>query len=156
MEETLYCTGCETWKKVLDFSIKKTSKTGRSSKCKKCHNEYVKNVWYPKNSAKQVKASSEWKKRNKVSYLASSLKISKEESAKFIKRGKDKCDVCSSEKQLAFDHCHKTGIARGILCFKCNSTLGILGDNLESVKEKFESFINYLETPITEHPNYLS
>ena len=32
------------------------------------------------------------------------------------------------------DHCHETGEFRGWLCKKCNTGLGNLGDNLESLE----------------------
>jgi len=32
-------------------------------------------------------------------------------------------------KQVAIDHCHVTGVVRGILCIGCNTALGRLGDN---------------------------
>jgi hypothetical protein len=35
---------------------------------------------------------------------------------------------------LHFDHCHETGLFRGWLCSKCNSGLGLLGDNEEALE----------------------
>ena len=32
------------------------------------------------------------------------------------------------------DHCHTTGIVRGILCHKCNTAIGKLGDTADGVR----------------------
>jgi hypothetical protein len=34
---------------------------------------------------------------------------------------------------LNIDHCHATGVVRGLLCRRCNTGIGQLGDNYESV-----------------------
>ena len=44
------------------------------------------------------------------------------------------CAICGKTKEqngarLAVDHCHDTGIVRGILCIRCNVTLGVLGED---------------------------
>ena len=47
------------------------------------------------------------------------------------------CALCrkpnAAGKKLAVDHDHKTGIIRGLLCNGCNTALGTLGDNVESI-----------------------
>tara|TARA_R110001592_G_scaffold218372_1_gene472413 strand:+ start:975 stop:1415 length:441 start_codon:yes stop_codon:yes gene_type:complete len=47
----------------------------------------------------------------------------------------DKCQVCGSKDKLCYDHDHKTMEFRGVLCNKCNRSIGILGDTLESIEK---------------------
>lgn len=39
------------------------------------------------------------------------------------------------------DHCHETGKVRGVLCVDCNTSLGKLGDTVESIRK----VLRYLE-----------
>jgi len=39
---------------------------------------------------------------------------------------------------LAVDHCHLTGMVRGLLCSRCNTALGLLGDDTERVERALE------------------
>ncbi len=45
------------------------------------------------------------------------------------------CAICSgveaSGRRLAADHCHTTGVFRGLLCMKCNTGLGKFKDNTD-------------------------
>lgn len=43
-------------------------------------------------------------------------------------------------RRLVVDHCHKTGVVRGILCGDCNTGIGLLGDD----PERIASASNYL------------
>ena len=49
------------------------------------------------------------------------------------------CDVILDKKDI--DHCHDTGVVRGVLCPKCNKALGLFDDNLNIIKKS----IKYLE-----------
>ena len=53
------------------------------------------------------------------------------------------CAICDkfSDKALVVDHCHITGIIRGLLCVKCNTALGMFEDNLELL----HSAVAYME-----------
>ena len=44
-----------------------------------------------------------------------------------------KCEVCESTDRLCIDHSHETGKPRGLLCHKCNTALGLLGDNVDVI-----------------------
>ncbi len=56
------------------------------------------------------------------------------------------CKICgihqmSVNKNLRVDHCHKTKRVRGLLCHNCNIALGLLKENIETLKK----MIIYLE-----------
>lgn len=58
------------------------------------------------------------------------------------------CFICQratgARKRLSVDHCHATGIVRGLLCSTCNSrVLGHLRDDLDA----FQRAIDYLKEP---------
>lgn len=47
-----------------------------------------------------------------------------------------KCACCGTrtiagKRGWMVDHCHATGLLRGIICYRCNSGLGILGDSVD-------------------------
>ncbi len=43
-------------------------------------------------------------------------------------------DIFKSEPDIKIDHCHNTGIVRGLLCSHCNTALGLLKDNPSTLK----------------------
>lgn len=69
-----------------------------------------------------------------------------------INSQKGLCKICGMKEtkisfktgnvvSLAIDHCHKTGVVRGLLCAKCNLMLGYARDNTDILK----SAIKYLD-----------
>lgn len=52
------------------------------------------------------------------------------------------CGVCSRPLSTVFDmvldHCHATGRVRGVLCIKCNSAIGALGDTPEGLQRAID------------------
>ncbi|CAM5239251.1 Recombination endonuclease VII OS=Streptomyces tendae OX=1932 GN=GUR47_33690 PE=4 SV=1 [Streptomyces tendae] len=43
------------------------------------------------------------------------------------------CVICLKAPAVHVDHCHKTGRVRGVLCFNCNSGLGLLRDDPDAM-----------------------
>lgn len=50
------------------------------------------------------------------------------------------CEICGSVKGLCYDHDHTTMEFRGVLCRKCNRSIGQLGDSLDGLLKA----VNYL------------
>lgn len=75
--------------------------------------------------------------------------ITYEKYKKILNKQNGKCAICNKKEsfsnrknkdELCVDHCHKTEnllskkqSIRGLLCYKCNLAIGMLGDNLEGV-----------------------
>lgn len=51
-----------------------------------------------------------------------------------------RCGICGttepggSRERFSVDHCHATGIVRGLLCSQCNTAIGLLGDTAEGIR----------------------
>lgn len=78
-------------------------------------------------------------RRNKPSYKREAHGLNGPESHAF-KAGKV-CEICGSAEALRVDHCHRQGRLRGVLCHRCNTGLGMLGDDVERMR----AAIAYLE-----------
>lgn len=48
------------------------------------------------------------------------------------------CAICrlppsANNKRLAIDHCHDTGVVRGLLCHPCNAAIGLLKEDVQRI-----------------------
>ena len=107
-----------------------------------------------------VKRATEWYKNNQERYFYNQLKakygLSKADYLSLLEQQDNKCAICGESetapntwkkeqaRRLAVDHCHKTGIIRGLLCYRCNVTLGKAEDNPDLLR----SMANYLESTV--------
>ena len=101
--------------------------------------------------AKQWRRNNPRKARN--SDLKKAYGITLDEYEQMLTDQNGKCAICGGDepavnpttqkpRNLAVDHCHKTGKVRGLLCTKCNSIIGHADDDGEILKKA----IRYLET----------
>ena len=62
-----------------------------------------------------------------------------------------RCAICKTDtptgkwKRFAVDHCHHTGVVRGLLCNECNRGMGLLRDNPTLLREAANYLENYKE-----------
>jgi hypothetical protein len=99
-----------------------------------------------KNRAKIAEASRVWRLKNKDRHTAKTMAcLLKRLERKAGRSCPEVCEVCGEKDKwggrLCFDHCHSTGIFRGWLCRNCNSTIGIVDDNIERLR----ALADYLE-----------
>jgi hypothetical protein len=70
------------------------------------------------------------------------LKITTEEYEALVNKSQGACEVCGdTESRLCIDHCHSTKKVRGMLCHNCNTALGLIKDNEDTLVR----LIQYLE-----------
>ncbi len=50
----------------------------------------------------------------------------------------DRCEICGTNGDVEFDHCHKTGCGRGYLCHRCNVVLGLVHDERTLLRRMIE------------------
>jgi hypothetical protein len=86
----------------------------------------------------------EWRR---ASWLWKNYKITVEEWNALFKGQQGKCAICLEDIDESgsthVDHCHKTGKIRGLLCSGCNTGIGMLRENVNTLQRA----ISYL----TEH-----
>ncbi|MAE81456.1 MAG: hypothetical protein CMB80_01880 [Flammeovirgaceae bacterium] len=88
---------------------------------------------YQSQKKKRVAYAKEYRKKHPDRTKRTNLKvkygISLEEYNDMKERQQGKCAICgkhedSLKKSLCVDHCHSTGVIRGLLCDTCNKFLG--------------------------------
>ena len=149
------CTCCNQSLPISDFSKRADSPTGYAYHCKPCKQKKAKS-FYDKNREKKREQDKLWYKNNSETIRKRQVEriygITFDEYTELLKDQKGGCAICSvplkthwgveSEYEVAkVDHCHTTGKVRGLLCNKCNVSLGNLNDDIEL----FKNAINYLE-----------
>lgn len=89
----------------------------------------TKNQWIAKQDPKYMK---EYKRIKKLATYG----ITPEDYDKMLIRQNNVCAICYGDnkgKTLHVDHCHNTGIVRGLLCFRCNFGLSYFSEDSEKM-----------------------
>jgi hypothetical protein len=126
------CSKCNVIKPLDDFHTLKKGKNGRHPKCKSCRS-VQESERYRKNGIPRRKTHAQW--------LKWKYGLSIEQYRALILKQYGCCAVCDKQSELVVDHCHLTGVVRGLLCPTCNQGLGKLGDTVGSLK----CVLKYLE-----------
>jgi len=94
-------------------------------------------AWHEAHRAKRK----EWQRNNaaaiKERAVCRQFKILPEQYRALVKLQGNRCGICRKKILLCVDHDHTTGKVRGLLCRKCNSGVGILGDTKRVVKRAY-------------------
>ncbi|MFJ3924247.1 endonuclease VII domain-containing protein [Streptomyces sp. NPDC090022] len=107
----------------------------------------------------EIKPHSEWHRRNsapdglatrckacrkplmRADHLKRKYGLTEAERDRMIAAQGGVCIICLRAPAVHVDHCHKTGRVRGVLCFNCNTGLGLLKENPDRIRRA----IQYLE-----------
>ena len=110
-------------------------------------------LYRTKNREKCIAAATLWNKENRGrrreiehrSYLKTRYGITLEQFNEILARQDGCCAICGTDDpgwgKWHVDHCHETGIVRGLLCHPCNTGMGMLRDS----KSLLRKAIAYLE-----------
>ncbi len=166
------CSRCKETKPLSDFNKNSTAKDGLQHKCRDC-GRIACRVWYGKNLETERQRARDRvrvygpadRARNKAWAAANPEKARhhsrkkllgtkynmtiEEHDALFASQGMV-CGACgsptaNSKKGWSTDHCHTTGVVRGILCHHCNVGIGHAKDSAETLR----AWIAYLERAAT-------
>jgi hypothetical protein len=146
---TKKCTKCGQDKSVDQFYKDSKNKSKLRSKCKRCFDiqsneiesrrrkvdfEYKERLAKRHRERRAKDVEGLLKKQARHNTLIRNYGIGLKEYEQLFKEQNGRCKICdiSQEllnKPLCVDHCHSTGIIRGLLCSKCNTAIGFLQDN---------------------------
>lgn len=138
--KTKRCSGCKIEKSIHKYHKNKNKKDGLSVQCKKCAIDRAK-AWAKSNPERAKKNS---RKANKERHG-----ISYGEYERLLAAQNNRCAICDRTHQnLSIDHDHACcpghfscgACIRGLLCHKCNTALGLLNENVDTI----ESMKKYL------------
>jgi hypothetical protein len=161
------CTKCGETKPLGDFYKRPATArpTGKYLQCKACLRAYARawatahperrhkkqRQYYKKNAAKFRAHAREWQRNNpdrrKDSYLKRRFGITLVQFELMLADQDGACAGCrrpfSENLRAAVDHCHDTGVVRGLLCALCNHAVGLVHDDPETLQR----LASYLKTP---------
>lgn len=142
------CPKCKLDKPLQEFYRHKRQASGRTCWCKVCMREYgtayyerekvriqkQHRKYYRKNKVAMKRTSATWRKKNpgKIKDITRRHLFGMEPSEyqALLTLQKGCCALCLDKLQVPnVDHCHNTGVTRGLLCRGCNLGLGNFKDS---------------------------
>jgi len=142
------CPKCDKYldRSLFDHRSGKDSKYLRS-RCRDCEREYAaghrdKQVLEGTRPAPKFTkiglTDAERARRRKSNKMKNRYGIDLKDYEEMLASQQNKCFVCPTVHEeglpLHVDHCHDTGIVRGLLCQKCNWALGMTNDNTDTLR----------------------
>lgn len=141
------CHRCGRLKPLTAYHADTTREDGRISTCKTCRKE-LEDARGEAARLKRNRYKQQWKRENPERELTYRLRyeygLTTEEFHALHEAQKGRCAICCNPPRkggkLWVDHDHATGAVRGLLCVSCNTALGLVKDNPDTLT----AMINYL------------
>ena len=130
------CIRCSTEKVIEDFY--------NGNVCRACRKSQV-NTWRRANKDRVNKVKREYRRKVGSGDLLTRYGITRDQYQSMLSEQNSRCLVClrESERVLQVDHDHKNGKVRGLLCWKCNTFLGLLNDDIPSLQRAIDHIKKY-------------
>ena len=143
---TRVCTRCKQIKALDDFGVCKNAKNGHASYCKVCSAKAKRDYYATMPPGYQLEVA-------RKSFLKRKYGMTLESYQALWDAQKGLCAVCGKPEtvskfdngtidSLSVDHDHVTGKVRGLLCGRCNTSLGLLYENEIII----QSLLDYIRT----------
>jgi hypothetical protein len=117
------CSRCGEIKELDSFSKRSSRPSGVQSKCKDCERE-VRRQYYKTHE-----------------YARRRFKLTEDQYNDLMQN--ENCQTCGVRMdKKCIDHCHLTNKVRGVLCNNCNTALGLIKDNRQTLL----NMLQYLDT----------
>lgn len=135
------CSECGQTLALSEFYKHASGKNGLRSECRTCI--LKRNADWDQNNLARRRAIS------KRGSLRRNYNLTESKYAQMVSSQNGVCAICGrmqtqkAYKRLDVDHCHKTGIVRGLLCNSCNVSIGRMNDDpalLRKAAEYLESY----------------
>lgn len=109
----------------------------------------IQRAYKQRNAARIAEVKRAWRKANPEKHRAANQRwqinrrMKKCDFDAMLEAQGGRCAICRTDKafsgggdgrRLAIDHCHSTGIVRGLLCGNCNRMLGLVKDDPEALR----------------------
>jgi hypothetical protein len=109
----------------------------------------IQRAYKQRNAAKIAEVKRAWRKANPEKHRAANQRWQMNRRMKkcdfdaMLDAQGGRCAICRTDKafsgggdgrRLAIDHCHSTGVVRGLLCGNCNRMLGLVKDDPEVLR----------------------
>lgn len=130
-----WCAACETIKPLDAFGSNRSAHDGKQGRCKPCCIASV-TASRRKNPTAHRASSRRWREENLEQHadMHARWRYGAEPGsyARMLAEQGGKCAICEATepgprlRRFHIDHCHDTGIIRGLLCAKCNTGIGQL------------------------------
>lgn len=138
------CSRCGVEKLLSEFHKKAGYKFGVRSECKICIKKWQAEHYADEQiRSKRIKRQREpgYRLSQRKSHLYNKYGITIEDYNKLLTSQNNCCATCQSPNPggrsavyFHVDHCHVTGKIRGLLCQACNNVLGLVKDNINTLK----------------------
>lgn len=134
------CIRCREWKPVEEFPLRRKGWHVRQSHCRSCRNE-IHREWRASKGAEWQAREARRKEgyrspvKNRVYRLSALYQLEPGDYERMLEEQGGVCALCGTDdpgtrpnkegaRHFCVDHDHKTGKVRGLLCMRCNVTVG--------------------------------
>lgn len=149
------CRKCGVTKPLLAFYAHRSTKDGRNTHCSECQRAQAR-AWNAANrerikarNAAYAAANPDRRKRDHRQWWLKMYGLNQESYAALLAEQGGACAICElpervidartgEPRRLSVDHCHTTGRVRGLLCGRCNRSIGQFADDHERLMRASE------------------